>query len=237
MAIALETAVTRIRKADGAIVGAGFLVTGQLVLTCAHVVAQALGVSETTSECPAGEVKLDFPLLPPSPLLSAEVVFWLPVQAAPASVTGQGEDIAVLQLRSPPATARPVRLVKGKDLWGHPFRAFGFPASQDYGVWTTGELRAPQAAGWVQMDGVNGTAFRVEPGFSGGPVLDDELDGVVGMVVAAVRGPERVAFCIPTQTLIGARPELDRHAIPVCPYRACSPFASKTRSFSAAARP
>jgi hypothetical protein len=80
--------------------------------------------------------------------------------------------------------------VTADDLWSHPFRAFGFPAAHDQGVWVSGRLRGRQAAGWVQMDGVAAAGYRVEPGFSGTPVWDDDLDGVVGMAVAAEARPE-----------------------------------------------
>ena len=44
MAIPLEAAIVRIRKTDKRVVGAEALSTDTLVLICAHVVAQALGI-------------------------------------------------------------------------------------------------------------------------------------------------------------------------------------------------
>src|SRR4051812_7846241 len=50
----LSPALVRIRDVAGAVVGAGFLVDGDLVCTCAHVVARALGLARVPSEFPTG---------------------------------------------------------------------------------------------------------------------------------------------------------------------------------------
>lgn len=42
----LKASIVRFQNAEGAIVGAGFLVSEKILLTCAHVVAQALRISE-----------------------------------------------------------------------------------------------------------------------------------------------------------------------------------------------
>ncbi len=44
-------------------VGAGFLVTPDHILTCAHVVNDALGRDRDITECPDTELFLDFPLV------------------------------------------------------------------------------------------------------------------------------------------------------------------------------
>jgi hypothetical protein len=135
-------------------------------------------------------------------------------------------DIAGLALaETAPAGARAIRLVTAEDLWSHRFRTFGFPAHHDQGVWVSGLLRGRQAAGWVQMEGPTATSYRVEPGFSGTPVWDDELDGVVGMAVAAEARPEvHAAYLIPAGTLVRAWPAIADQALPPCPYRGLSAF-------------
>jgi len=57
MATQLEPSIVRIRKSNGTVVGAGFLVQEKYVLTCAHVVAQALGISLYTPEKPLAGLK------------------------------------------------------------------------------------------------------------------------------------------------------------------------------------
>jgi Trypsin-like serine proteases, typically periplasmic, contain C-terminal PDZ domain len=189
----VEQAQVRIYATDEkTIVGSGFLVGRREVLTCAHVVTRALGLPDDTPEPPPGRVSLDFPFRAPGQRLAARVVRWHP----------QG-DIAVLELESdPPAGTEPAPLVEGSDLWGHPFRAFGFPAGHPEGVWASGIIRGANACGWLQIENTQETGYRVQPGFSGAPVWDDTLGGIVGMVAAAERDPSvGAAFIIPAVLL------------------------------------
>ncbi|MFQ5793664.1 MAG: trypsin-like peptidase domain-containing protein [Candidatus Bipolaricaulia bacterium] len=224
----LTASIVRILAANGAIAGTGFLVAERQVLTCAHVVSQALGLSNDTSETLQAEVRLDFPLLvEPSRVLTARVILWQPPRS-----DSEG-DIAGLELDGdPPVGAQPVRLVKADDLWEHSFRTFGFPTGHDDGVWTSGLMRGRQTAGWVQIEDVKETGYRVEPGFSGAPVWDEQLDGVAGMAVAAEGRPEvKAAFIIPTDMLVDAWPTLDKRTIPPCPYRGLFAFREQDAPF------
>ncbi len=196
----LESAIIRIRTADGIVVGAGFLVTGRHILTCAHVVAEALDLPHDTPDPPQADIRLDFPLLAPDQVLTARVIHWQ-----------SNADVAGLKLTGqPPGRAKPVRLITADDWWGHSFRAFGFPVgSDDDGRWASGLLRGKLANGWVQIEDVKQTGYFVQPGFSGGPVWDNQLAGVVGMTVAAdTPAGIRVAAIIPTNILGEVWPNL-----------------------------
>lgn len=211
MTAPLESSIVRIYSRSGEVIGAGFLVSSQQVLTCAHVVADALEIERETAEMPDAEVNLDFPILAPGRLLKAKVVFWRPVNPNELE-----EDIAGLELESsPPNTARPARLVTSEDLWGHPFRVLGFPAGKSYGAEASGVLRGQMANGWVQLEDVKQPGYRLEPGFSGAPVWDEELQGVAGMAVAADKDrPEvKAAFIIPTNQLAKAWSKLNQQVI------------------------
>lgn len=210
MTTVLDPAIVRIRSANSRVVGAGFLVGERQVLTCAHVVAQALGTSDAVSEPSKAEVRLDFPLVAPSCTLAARVVFWQPSQS-----DGRG-DIGGLELQDVPSCAQPVQLVKAQDLWGHAFRTFGLPAGHDAGVWASGVLRGRTADGWVLIEDVKQPGYPVQPGFSGGPVWDEQLNGVVGMTVAADTQREtKAAFMIPSSLLVKAWPLLAERSLEV----------------------
>jgi WD40 repeat protein len=216
---ALDASLVRLRDADGRVVGAGFLVGAGEILTCAHVVARALGQSQASAAPPEAAVAVDFPLVAPDVALAARVVRWHPSLEA-------GGDVAGLRLEAaPPAGAKALRLLAAHELWAHPFRTFGFPSRHDGGVWASGRLLGREATGWVQLEDVKTTGFRVEPGFSGAPVWDDDLGGVVGMAVAAEARPDvRAAFMIPADVLIAAWPDLERQTLPPCPYRGLYAF-------------
>src|SRR5215211_7002734 len=106
----------RIKTADGVVVGAGFLIADEEhVLTCAHVVVEALHISSDTGEEPQGTVHLDFPFLS-SAAHTARVEHWLPPSGPSTNPSG---DIAVLRLdNSPPHDAQPARLTVAKKSYG-----------------------------------------------------------------------------------------------------------------------
>ncbi len=229
----LEQSVVRIYSYNGNAIGAGFLVSQKHVLTCAHVVAFAVGTPADSSEMPTKEVSLDFPRVAPGKKLTAKIVFWLPVN--PSKFV---EDIAVLELASPlPELAQAVYLVTDEDLWGHPFQVFGFPKGQPNGVWASGKLRRGTGKGWVQLEDVKEAGYALEEGFSGAPVWDEKLDGVVGIAVAAEkqRSDVKAAFIIPKdllvkeELLVKACPEIAE--TPICPYQGLFAFREEHAQF------
>lgn len=174
---ALAPALLRLRPADP--IGAAWLVGPYRALTCAHCV-RGLEI-----------VEADWPLLPGLPKCLAHVM-----------ERDEQADVAVLALNAAPPEAAPAPWHTGA-VDAHPFSAFGFPAGHPHGVWAAGQLAKPNAAGWVQFAGTTPTGKRVEPGFSGGPVWDDAMGAVVGMVVASDVDPlTQVAFMIPLGRLV-----------------------------------
>ncbi|MFC9007624.1 nSTAND1 domain-containing NTPase [Streptomyces microflavus] len=205
-------------RADGPVVGAGFLVAPDIVCTCAHVVADALGLPRDTENAPTDVVRVEFPLLRDVggriPAVSATVVSWQPIREEDDS-----GDVALLRLAHPVGGARPVPLVDGTAVWGHEFRAYGFPTGGDHGAWATGSLRGVQGSGWLQMDAGPGGA-PIQPGFSGSAVWDDAQGGVIGMTVAAGRGGlNGTAYLVPSFELVD-----EGVVAPQCPFRGLGTF-------------
>ncbi|MFS0518572.1 GUN4 domain-containing protein [Nostoc sp. UIC 10607] len=201
MSTDINSSIVRIYSINGKVVSAGFLVSQKYILTCAHVVADALGIDRDTAEMPNAEVSLDFPLLGAKQLFTARIVFWL--RANPNEEVG---DIAALELASSPPNAQPAKLIAEENLWDHRFRVFGFPKHKSEGVWSEGEIKGKVGKSKVQIESVKEHGYTLEPGFSGAPIWDKEkeVNGVVGMAVTAERNrPEvKAAFFIPTQVLV-----------------------------------
>ncbi|WP_330177510.1 serine protease [Streptomyces sp. NBC_01498] len=226
----LDTAVLRVRDSRGQPVGVAFLVSDTLALTCAHVVHAALGTTGQAAPPASARIQVDLPLVPArprdgaAPATMARVDHWVPPRAPDGPSTPPAPaDVAVLHLETRLPGAAPVRLVDADELWGHRVRAFGLPAGRPGGVWHAGILRGRQADGWVQADLV-GEGYPVSRGFSGGPVWDERLSGVVGMVTVAESGQPPVSYLIPTGGLLTARPELRTITLPPSPFRALSAF-------------
>ncbi|MFF5963102.1 trypsin-like peptidase domain-containing protein [Streptomyces collinus] len=177
--------------------GAGVFISGSRILTCAHVVTEALGRPHDEAVPAGSRVLVDFAPSGDVRPRSARTIAggWFP--ALPAS-----GDIAVLELEPEdlPVTARPAALFPGDgsqltrvSVYGHPSPGLGD------GVWV--EAIATGTGGpnpaWRQLDGrAHGVA--VQRGFSGAGVWDRALGGVIGLVVAAYSSAaERVAWMFP----------------------------------------
>ena len=207
------------------VVGAGFLVLSRHILTCAHVVADALGIPEDAPAAPTESVWLDWPLVAGSAPMTAKIVGWHPVNAE--IKRGELEDIAVLELtdeRPLPDAAQPVPVVVVEDqaFFDRPVRMYGF--AEDRGDWVSGQLQGTVATGWVQLDHDLGR-LCVASGFSGTAVWDKRENAAVGMIVSiATRETVRSAYMIPVASLIRAWPALDEHSRPPNPYRGLEAF-------------
>ena len=211
MSLDVEAAVVRIRRGDSAI-GAGFLVGPGKVLTCAHVVVEALELQDMPEAPPEGELELDFPLCDPGRVLRARVSpdCWEPIDAG----TGRG-DVAGLELLDPePPGAAAVPLLAEEDLFRHEFTTFGFPAPppgfagdplSEAGMWAHGRILGRQALGHLQLEGTSDSGVRIEPGFSGSPIWDLEYRRTVGMTVTSDQLVDRrTAYCIAATDLLSA---------------------------------
>ncbi|MFG1995053.1 serine protease [Actinoplanes sp. NPDC048988] len=197
---ALGSALVTVGKHDQkAPEGAGLLLTRTHILTCAHVVNSSLNRSENAADGPSDTetVRLSFPFITPTEHYEARVRAWVP-----PFPNGSG-DVAVLQLvESAPADARPAQLIRTQDLNRHEFWCYGFPNGYS-GRQASGRLLRTEPNGLVALEDVKSTGARIEAGFSGAPVWDEDLGGVVGLVVQEdLDAMARRAFCIPTGKLV-----------------------------------
>ena len=178
----LEPAIVRILSPTGAPSGAGCLVRDHYVVTCAHVVAAALGLAETHEALPTQEVTLDFPFLR-SARLTASVVTWWPYRL-PIPSDGRC-DVAVLQLSEPPPETEPARLSKPGHQASGKVWVYGIPEDagmSDSGDWFGCRTAPPRPDRWRKLMGTNDPTRFIEPGCSGGPVILEEGELVLGIV-------------------------------------------------------
>ncbi|MFG3343854.1 trypsin-like peptidase domain-containing protein [Streptomyces sp. NPDC048018] len=214
----LPLAVAQILGPDGTAAGAGFLVAGDLLVTCAHV-ARAVGSG------PGDRLKVAFPRVE-----DAEPIGGLILEAPWRDP--EAEDVAFVRLNGVPAGTEEVPLGPAEGSRGHRVRSFGFPsqAPRDghFGFGVAGDLLPASADGieLLQLTGAN----DLTTGFSGGPVLDEETGLVVGMLteITAPDAYERghnIAYVTPTRTLRKLIPELVESES--CPYRGLESFTAE----------
>ena len=188
--------LVRFTRPDGAAIGAGLLVDEQHVITCAHVLLGAL--ADRVEEL----IEIGFPFVPGQPeRLARAINIW------PIDPKGAG-DVAVLELVdqvAPTAITAPLR--RPPRLAQRRVSVYGFPGGEPAARECHGFLgRASGAAGeWVQFD-TDTAGWTIEPGFSGGPVWDEQAQAVVGIVSMYDR--HRTGHVLPVSYLAGLWPEL-----------------------------
>jgi WD40 repeat protein len=197
--------------------GSGFLLTAEgLIATCAHVVALA-------GAAPGGWVEVAFLRGGGPGRARVEPEFWRDVE---------GEDVALLRWEGDlPEQVTPLPLRRAAGSAGNRFMTYGFPeALGRHGLWgygTIGDLTV-DAAG-VEVLQLTATT-ETSPGFSGGPVIEQASNSVVGMVSSITPGDRygrltETAFATTSETLRRIFPAL--RVSDICPYRSLDFFAEE----------
>ncbi len=225
MPLDLKRGIVRILAADGATTsGTGFILSEKgIIVTCSHVIqAEKLQVRGY-----------------PRPE-RVEIVFRANGQKAVARLLPQAwraadaEDVAFLQLEGPlPESVEPLPLGSSDGAAGHPFQSFGFPdQSPEEGLYGEGQLIEQTSI--LGMNVWQVKSSEITPGFSGGPVYDQEARRVVGMVTS-IAAPDKfgrlseTAFVTPAETLFSILPEIA--ASDVRPYMGLAAFTEKDAEF------
>ena len=225
MPLDLKRGIVRILAADGATTsGTGFILSEKgIIVTCSHVVQaeklQVRGYSRPEK---------------------VEIVFRANGEKAVARLMPQAwrasdaEDVAFLQLEGPlPQGVVPLPLGSSQGAAGHQFHSFGFPdQSPEEGLYGEGQLIEQTSILGMKVWQVKSS--EVTPGFSGGPVFDEQARRVVGMVTS-IAAPDKfgrlseTAFVTPAETLFSILPEIA--ASDVRPYMGLAAFTEKDAEF------
>jgi WD40 repeat protein len=182
-----EAFIVRFLATDGRPTGLGVLVGPRHVITCAHVVNAALGLDHRSQEQPSEPVRIEFPLLSDAKAtpLTATVSVWRPPPKPDATA---GDDIAGLIIQDGlPTGAAPALLAADAPQPSTPVRVFGYPSIPDRpeGAFVAARIAGPATNGRLQLDSSGDAALRVQPGFSGSPVIDDAIGRMVGLIGVA----------------------------------------------------
>jgi WD40 repeat protein len=209
--------IVRIINQRGDTTGSGFLLTSDgLVATCAHVVA-----ADGTG--PGDMVTVEF--------LRAGARG--PARVEPGMWRGTDrEDVALLRWTSDlPDGVVPLPLRRAAGSAGNRFMTYGFPeVTGGRGMWGYGLIgHLVVDASGIEVLQLTGTT-EASPGFSGGPVIDQTSNRVVGMVSSITRADRygrlvETAFATTADTLRRIHPPLAMSD--VCPYRSLDYFAEE----------
>jgi len=197
MAFDLRKCVVRVEGLDGYISGTGFVVGEDLAVTCAHVIAGKYIIAK-----PGERVRLTFCA---DEMMEAEVLVdgWHPEQ-----------DVSFLRLTEAlPKGVFPAVLGPSTETNHHTFEALGYPQIGEYKELGAEGLIVRSVTNKQGKSALQLRSQEIALGMSGAPVLDVDINCVVGMVtemyVPDETGKFRDAvFAIPTETLKDLRPEL-----------------------------
>ncbi|MEU5699413.1 trypsin-like peptidase domain-containing protein [Streptomyces aurantiacus] len=178
------------RARDGRTAGAGLVLDSDTVLTCAHVVNDALGRALFDSR-PPGPDELDVVLRGPrgSERYPARVAHWIAPRHKAGGAVHEGDDewhgdLAVLRVDAPPGSTFPPprRIAMSADQRVTVRHGSGHSA-------TFAELTVKSLEGPVgYLDGA-ATGMAVGPGYSGGPLWHRQSRAVVGLMTAHFMPP------------------------------------------------
>jgi hypothetical protein len=209
--------IVRFLRSDGRSAGLGALVGPRHVITCAHVVNAALGLDRRSQDRPGESARIEFPLLrvAKSQLLTATVNGWRP---PPKSGAAAEDDIAGLIVEGDlPAGAVPALVAADPPQPGTLVRVFGYPSApaRPDGGYVTATITGQVTNGRLQLDSSDNSALRVQPGFSGSPVIDDAIGRMVGLIGQApeAKSGDRDSYAIGPALLREAWPDVIAHGI------------------------
>jgi WD40 repeat protein len=198
----LEPSIVCIMGRGQVPVGAGCILTDRHVVTCAHVVAVAIGYDECAADKPTDPVPVEFAFSEGGDTATVET--WWPAARTGYEPRDGKADLALLALSRPlPSGAKPARLAESDNLRRQNFISFGFPAGQPLGVEAAGVCGGRRRDGRIQVE--TQTGFPIEPGFSGAPVWIEAYEAVGGILVERIvnKAAPPLAFVIPS-SLLGA---------------------------------
>jgi len=171
-----QRTIARVYDQNKNVIGAGFLVAPQYLLTCAHVVIQAL--EPETTDFLRQELTVDFP--GKTGIIKATVALWRPYSEPQLINVKPGEDIALLKLEKK-INLQPIPIKALETVHSLAFNIWGFPEKD--GKETNGTIRALQRSNqWYQLQ-VAQDMPPIEGGFSGSPLWHPD-HGIIGMTVA-----------------------------------------------------
>jgi len=213
-----QMGICRVIAPNGDIVGTAFLISDQLVLTCAHIV-------EAAKSGPGQVISLKFVNSEEKFTARVDAQFWR---------SSENGDVAFLRLEKNPENIVPLRLGAAKQsLSGNMIQVFGYQRMGAIdGIHARGEILGMVMENDQPLLQLRSKEFM--QGYSGAPVWDEKRGVVVGMVVSVYKsdasGKMRdTAFAIPSETLWQVCTEIQSSEIP--PYIGLQNFTVETSRF------
>jgi hypothetical protein len=174
-------------------IGVGFVVSPSHVITCAHVVADALGDRQLAYGQYDSEwnIQIDFPSVPSGKVYTAKIRGWAPLDR-PAP-----DDMAILELNeSIPEEVKPITICK-QYIPGDFIRAFGIRGNLPRGTYVEGKYLG-EVVGRLEITSEHEDK-AIDHGCSGGAVWLANGNGVIGMTTAKIL--KQTGYALPIEEI------------------------------------
>ncbi len=194
--------ICRVYGSSGRVLGLGFAVDREHILTCGHVVNSASGrqLRDETWPDPPAVLRIDFPIGMPHGETNereSHLTRWLPVEGP-----FDAFDMAVLRVAGGVPSHVPSPRFADPSVGGS-VQMWGPQPDRPDGVYVTGKLLGAVIGGRLQVE-TDGRQFRARPGFSGGPVWDAQTGHIVGILTACGAGADAVdAYVLELDRVLG----------------------------------
>ncbi|MFI8092146.1 trypsin-like peptidase domain-containing protein [Streptomyces sp. NPDC086080] len=175
----LPTLVSVFGAGASSAAGAGALLSPHYVLTCAHVVTDALGKEQTDTGPPARSARLGVELRQGARChrSTARPVVWVPPRRSPGSNWGEG-DLAVLELDEPAVPSMPAVVWQDMTEW---LEVRAYHGGGDPGTFADTRVKARDT--WYYYADADLSGASIQHGYSGGPLfMQRDLTVAVGLV-------------------------------------------------------
>jgi WD40 repeat protein len=186
-------------------IGVGCLVEGGFIVTCAHVVATALGNESCAFQRKPPRKAIDCAFVgdADAPRGKAVVRGWVPARPDFEIPRDGRADVAVLKFRhAPPPAARPLFFDQPSSPWNQHFVAVGFPDGLKQGVTTRGTTQGNVLTRWIQLESSADSKQPLQPGFSGGPAILEGRFAGAGIVAVVDNKVPGAGWLIPASVLL-----------------------------------
>jgi hypothetical protein len=184
--------------------GTAFLVDQGFLITCAHVISQAVHKSDTAPVDPGTKVFVQR-AQPGSTCVEAVVRFHVSLSSVLRT-----RDVALLELEEKdyPVGAG-VPCWRLSELEREMIKSFGFPEGVPNGVHAEGSLIDADGQGWWQSERLKAHGASVRGGMSGAPAFSNRQNALIGMISSADKHAEFFSV-IPIEVLRQAVVEHNR---------------------------
>ncbi len=187
--------------------GMGVLIEKNCVLTCAHVISNALGRAIQNMKKPTKTdvIHLQFPYSEDNKIYLGKIDFW---RFEEGKKLVQNDIATVILSDNAPKGMKCENLIISKGLAGYQFCTYGATESHSSGVAVYGIIdKQDFYTGLTMLISDTKHPFKINEGFSGSPVWSPDMNGVVGIIKKYELG-KNISSMIPSKAIKKIWPDL-----------------------------